>query len=164
MKILQLCVFTDLWLGDHEITSIDLKLGSDIFDLDLQTPGQFDLVAASPPCDQFTKANAHSWEIYPIKYIEIAERCLELCKNTGKYWFLENPAGRIEYFIPELTRYRVLTWRDYTTNKEYILYANFIITQPNIIRYTKQSIPRSKVLREAWRPELLLDISHSINN
>lgn len=163
MDILQLCVFTNLWNKEHRVNSIDLKNGKDIFNVTLQECNNYDLVCAAPPCDQFTKANAMRWEQNPEQFIRIAERCFQLCRQTKKYWFLENPPGRIEKFIPELTKYRLITWQDPYTNKEYVIYGNFIIMQTKTERrYGKQTIKRPKTTREAWRPELIKDIQKSL--
>ena len=162
MKILQLCVFTNLWSPDHQVTSYDLKNNKDIFDI---IPGQtdkYDLIISAPPCDQFTKANAPNWIDYPGQFISIANHCFEIQTKSGTNWLLENPPGRIEKFIPGLTKYRLLTWKDYTTNKEYILYGNIMVMQNIVKRYGKEAIKRNKTTREMWRPDLIKDIEKSI--
>lgn len=160
-KILQLCCFTNLWGPGYQVESFDLRHKKDIFDIELGYPKQFDLVCAAPPCDQFTKANAHRWEDCPEHFIKIAQRCLDLCKQTGSEWFLENPPGRIEKFIPELKKYRALTWFSPSSNKEYVIYANFIILQSEP-RYGKNPVKKfnnmTKRQREAWDPALIENI------
>lgn len=166
-SILQLCCFTNLWPDHFNVESWDLRLKRNIFDIPFNYPGQFDIVCAAPTCDQFTKANAHHWLKEPLDYIHLAQRCLDLCKLSGKFWFLENPPGRIEEFIPELKKYRVITWRSYSSNKEYVIYANFIITQPLSVRYGRHPIKKfdnmTKKQREAWDPALISDIIASIS-
>lgn len=161
MKILQLCVFSNLWSKNHYVECIDLKNGKNVMDITKEHAAQFDLICAAPPCDQFTKANALRWENNPKEYLNIANKCLELCM-IGKFWFIENPPGRIEKLIPKLKQYRTITWRDYTTNKEYVIYSNFIIMQTHTIRFRKEMIKRPKITRELWRPELIKDIEHSL--
>lgn len=165
MKILQLCCFTNLWNKKHDVTSIDLKLNKDIFQLTEEEIKNYDLICAAPPCDQFTKANSLRWQTIPHDYIKIAIKCLEICKKTNKYWFIENPPGRIEKFIPELSRFRITTWRDRHSNKEYVLYGNFLITYAKTqYRYNKKPIKRLKKHREEWTPQLITDIENSINS
>lgn len=167
MKILQLCCFTNLWGNEHYVESYDLRNNKDIFDIPLNYSNNFDLICAAPPCDQFTKANSHHWEIYPAHFIKIAIHCFNICNNSNKLWFIENPPGRIELFIPELKKYRIITWRSPTSNKEYIIYSNFIITQLTSIRYNRNPIKKlnnmTKKQREAWDPMLIIDIKKSLN-
>jgi hypothetical protein len=166
VTVLQLCCFTNLWDYRFKVDSWDLRLKKNIFDVPWSLPSQYDIVCASPPCDQFTKANSHSWEIYPDRFIQIALRSFELCKLTGRFWFLENPPGRIEHFIPALTQFRSLTWRSPTSNKEYVIYSNFLLVQMSSIRYRRSPVKKfdnmSKRQRESWDPSLISDVIHSI--
>jgi hypothetical protein len=99
------------------------------------------------------------WEDYPEQSIKIAKKCLSMCLETGLYWFLENPPGRIEKFIPELTKYRILTWTGLRTNKQYNIYGNFLILKRPAPRYGKLGkSPRLKKTREMWQPDLIENI------
>lgn len=166
-SVLQLCCFNNFWDYRFDVESWDLRLKRDIFDIPKDYPKQFDIVCAAPPCDQFTKANSHGWEIYPERYIKIAALTFELCKLTQHFWFLENPPGRIEQFIPELTNYRILTWRSPGSNKEYVIYGNFLITQPYSIRYGRKPLKSfndmSKKQRETWDCALIPNIINSLS-
>lgn len=164
MKILQLCCFTDLWNSIHEVESIDLKLGLDIFNYPDEYASEFDLVCAAPPCDQFTIANNLRWQNSPDYFIEVAKKCFSMCLNTGLYWFLENPPGRIEKFIPELTKYRIITWTGSRTNKQYVIYGNFLIIARPAKRYGKANINRNKKIREIWQPDLIENIELCLTN
>jgi site-specific DNA-cytosine methylase len=155
MKILQLCCFTNFWGDEFEIENIDMKFGKDVFDLELHYGKNFDLVLAAPPCDQFTKANNKNWIDFPKNEIDLVKRCLKICEQSGKRFILENPPGRIEKFIPELTKYRVLNFRDFEYNKEYILYSNILLLMPYVKRYGKKTIPRKKEKREEWTKGLI---------
>jgi hypothetical protein len=165
MNILQLCCFTDLWHSSHQVESIDLRLGTDIFDYPDKYAGEFDLVCAAPPCDQFTKANNTLWVSYPEHFIRLAEKCFSMCLCSGLFWFMENPPGRIENFIPGLTKYRTCTWHGNVTNKEYVIYSNFIIAVRPVHRYGKQGSCNNytKMQRERWQPDFILDIESCIN-
>jgi site-specific DNA-cytosine methylase len=161
MNILQLCCFTNLWDSNHTVESIDLKFNRNVIDLPPDYGNFFDLVCAAPPCTQFTKANSQNWISFPADDIRIAEKCFDICRSTSLFWFLENPPGRIEKFIPALTPFRVLTWSGNVTNKEYVLYSNFLIMHQYCSRYGKNTIPRNKLIREAWQPDLVETIKHS---
>jgi site-specific DNA-cytosine methylase len=155
MKILALCFFSNIF-PDHSVEKWDLKDGKDVLTLPDNYGQGFDLILAAPPCDQFTKSNALNWVEYPDKFIAIAEKCFKICVLSGKNFVYENPPGRIELFIPDLKKYRVLNWRGYVTNKEYILYSNVLILHlTSIKRYGRKNICRSKIIRELWQPDLI---------
>ena len=162
MKVLQLCCFTNLWPSDFKVFSVDLKTGGNVMDLSLSSGKEFDLVVAAPPCTQFTKANSPAWSIYPENDVLLARKCFDICIRSGGFWFMENPPGRIETFIPELKFYRVLTWSGFYTNKEYIVYSNFMILNKPVRRYGKANISRSKLLRESWQPDFIDTIVKSL--
>lgn len=164
MKILQLCVFTNLWDDTHQVTSIDIKNGRNVFDITIEEAKEYDLIISAPPCTQFSKSNAHRWEENPALYINIANKCLELSIQSGVNWILENPPGRIDKLIPLLSKYRITTWRDEDTNKEYVIYGNVIIIPPWRKRYGKLKIMRNKTKREEWRPALIKDIQNSLTS
>lgn len=161
MDILQLCCFTDLWSGKHEITSIDIKTGNNVFDLDDNAGKQFDLIVAAPPCTQFTKANSYNWYLFPAEEIRIAKKCFVICVNSGKPWLFENPPGRIEKFLPELTPFRILTWQSELTHKEYVCYSNFLVMCSGTF-VTRDYIKRKKMEREKWQPDFIRDIERSL--
>jgi Site-specific DNA methylase len=159
MRILQLCCISNLWVEKHIVENIDLKLGKDVFDLSDDYGKNFDLVCAAPPCDQFTMAAAWMWEDNPEYFISVAKKCFQICIKSGKPWFLENPPGRIEKFLPELKQYRVLTWVGNITNKQYVFYSNFLILQRPASRFGKpEKYPRSKTKREAWQPDFIENV------
>ena len=159
MRILQLCCFTDLWNSIHDVESIDLRLNQNIFDYPDKYASEYDLVCAAPPCDQFTKANNRNWIAFPELFIRIAEKCFNMCLCAGMFWFLENPPGRIETFLPRLTKYRVANWQGNITNKEYIIYSNFIVLLRPAARYGKINNRKSqKKQRERWQPDFIENI------
>jgi site-specific DNA-cytosine methylase len=162
MKILQLCCISNLWCDRHVVTNIDLKNGKNVLDLPDDYGQKFDLVCAAPPCDQFTLASAWMWSSYPEKYIAIAQKCFNICIKSDALWFLENPPGRIEKFLPELTKFRVLTWTGNITNKQYVIYSNFLVLQQPAPRYGKKNIVRSKAAREAWQPDFIENIKNCL--
>ena len=163
MNILQLCCFTDLWNSINEICSMDKKTGNDVLDLPDDFGKQFDLIVSAPPCTQFTKANNTRWLPYPELDIIIAKKCFDISIQSGALWLLENPPGRIETFLPGLTAYRMVTWSGLRTNKEYVLYSNFLILTSGP-RYGKpdSTLNLSKRQREKWQPDLIADIERSL--
>lgn len=160
MKILQLCCFSNLWGYDHTVTSIDLKFGSDVLQIPDDFGKGFDLVVSAPPCIQFTKANNLSWEIYPDYFVSVALKCFSISLVSGARWFLENPPGRIEKFIPGLSQYRLCTWFGHLTNKEYVIYSNFLMLFCLNQRYGKPgSVSNlSKTKRDLWQPDFIESI------
>ena len=163
MKILQLCFVSDYWSKNHEVESWDIKTGKNVLDIPDYYGKNFDLIFASPPCDQFTKANSYNWCEYPRQFINIAQKCFDICIQSGNIWIFENPPGRIEKFIPALTKYRLVTWSGYLTNKEYILYGNILIMTVMNQRYGKKNICRSKDGRELWQPDLVDSLCLSLS-
>ena len=165
MQILQLCCRLNLWPDDFQVTSIDLNLGSDINMIPIFYGTDFSFVCAAPPCVQFTRANVQNWLEYPIKEILIAQKCFNICLNSRRYWFLENPPGRIEKFIPALKKYRTITWQSYLTKKEYVIYSNFLIMQLGHKRYSGKYSKNNqdKKVRESWEPDLISDVIRSLN-
>jgi len=166
MKILQLCCFTNLWPDHHQVYSIDLRLNRNIFDYPSIYGKNFDLIVAAPPCDQYTKANSANWLMDPSKFNEITAKCLALIFSSGQNWILENPPGRIEYFFPELTKFRIVTWSGSVTKKEYVIYSNMLILTPGTKQYfgklTCSNLTKKQ--RELWQPDFINDICRSIPN
>jgi len=157
MRILQLCCFTNLWSVNHHVESIDLRNGTNVLDLPPDYGKKFDLIVSAPPCDQFTKANSQNWEAKPWDYITIACKCLQISLYSGQDWIFENPPGRIEKLIPELKKFRRITWNCPESNKEYVLYSNMLLLKPSTIRYGKGTSINNltKKQREQWLPELV---------
>lgn len=162
MKILQLCFFkNDYWNKEHTVESWDIKNGKDIMTLSPYYGQEFDIILAAPPCTQFTKANQHNWTVYPARHIAIAKKCIQICENSKKPFIFETVPGRLEKFIPEIIKYRALTWMSSETGKQHILYSNILLITPYRIRGNKM-IARSKSKREEWQPDLVNDISNII--
>jgi len=164
-KILQLCCFTNLWPASCSVISIDLKFKTSVFNVSQDYVNKFDLIAASPPCIQFTKANSSNWVIYPEHQINIALKCFELCVRSSKLWFLENPPGRIETFIPALKKYRVATWNGNIHKKEYVIYSNFLFLFPKSKRYSgnlsESSLSQNS--RNKWKQDFINSMSFCLN-
>lgn len=164
MKILQLCCFTNLWGPSHEVTSIDIRNNLNVLDLPDDFGKNYDLIVSAPPCAQFTKANSLSWVSSPDHFIEIAKKCLVISQLSGQNWFMENPPGRIEKFIPALSQYRIFTWHGSVTNKEYVVYSNLLMMFTQVRRYGKPgSVSNfSKKKREMWQQDFVEAIAQNL--
>ncbi len=165
MKVLQLCFVSNLWPSSFDVTSIDIKTGSNVLDLPLDFGSLFDFIVAAPPCDQFTKANSLNWLDFPEDFVSVARHCFMLCVASGKPWLFENPPGRIETFLPGLSHFRVATWHGSITNKEYVVYSNFLFMFPYSSRYGKPGSINNltKSQRELWQPDFFTDILRAFN-
>lgn len=161
MKILQLCCFSNLWSSIHDVTSIDLKTGQNVLSLSDDFGKNFDLIVSAPPCTQFTKANNLRWNPYPATQVKIAEKCFLISLRSGSKWFIENPPGRLETFLPGLSYYRLYTWHGGKTNKEYVIYSNFLMLFSIFPRYGKPGSVNnySKNKRDLWQPDFIDSIA-----
>ncbi len=163
-QILQLCCFTNLWGRKFKVESHDIRNNKDIFDLPDEYGKQFDLIAAAPPCNQFTVANNRNWKAYPEYEIAVTRKCLTICQLSGRPWFIETTVGRIETFFPELKKYRSGIWQSRITTKKHTVYSNMLLLFP--IQKGNKSIvvTRSVKKRDAWQADFIEDIKKSIFN
>jgi len=161
-RILQLCCFNNLWSDKYQVESHDLKSGKDIFNLPDHYGKNFDLVAAAPPCNQFTVANNRNWKDFPTLEVSIAKKCFAICQHCDK-WFLETTIGKIEKFLPELSKYRIGIWQSRVTCKNHTIYSNILLLFP--YQKGKKSIveTRSVTWRESWQPDFVDDLQNTIN-
>jgi len=103
---------SDRW----DVTTVEIEerfnpdIQADIFDLrpsDFAT--EYDVVLASPPCEKFSFAGNHNmWDSKRQKpiadeaadYTALAHHAVGLIKGLApRYWFLENPNGRINWIL-----------------------------------------------------------------
>ena len=155
MKILQLCCTSNLWPSTCQVTSIDIATGSNVFNLSNAFCKQFDVIVASPPCIQFTKANNNHRLFYPYESILLFNRVLDLCVKSGKKFYIENPPGRLEFFFPTLKNMRLCTFRCVESNKEYVIYGNSLLLHNQVSRYSRNCITRSQAKRNIWHQSLV---------
>lgn len=162
-KVLQLCCFTNLWGYGYQVESHDIRNNKNIFDLPDDYGKDFDLIAAAPPCNQYTIANNRNWQTYPEYEIAVTRKCLTICQLSGKGWFIETTIGRIETFFPELKKYRAGTWQSRITTKKHTIYSNLLLLFP--IQKGNISIVRTRSVkkRDAWQPDLIEDLKNCIN-
>ena len=94
----------------HEVITVDIESKfnptfiKDIFDIkDLKEFGEFDVILASPPCNNFSIASVYRhWkhgrpkDEQTLKSIELMKHTLKLIKEYNpKIWILENPRGML---------------------------------------------------------------------
>lgn len=161
MRVLQLCCFTNFWDSKFKVESWDIRNGKNVLDMPYDYGKSFDIIVSAPPCNQFTKANAHHWEVRPELYIDIAQKCFDVSVMSGRAWYLENPPGRIEKFLPGLKQYRLINFRFPDSNKEYIIYGNTMLLNIVTTRYGNSSRRFNNMSvkqREAWHPDLIKTI------
>ena len=87
----------------HNVTTLDTIEPADIIaDVrNYSTNDPYDLVLASPPCTEFSKAN---WRLGPCKQrnpdLSVVNGCLRIIEEIQPtYWVLENPRACLRYFI-----------------------------------------------------------------
>jgi hypothetical protein len=104
------------------------------------------------------------WLPYPALSINLVKHILEVCRYSGNKWLLENPPGRIEKLIPELTAYRIITYRCVNSIKEYVLYGNVLLIDSIKPRFGKGKpiTNLSKRNRDAWQPDLVKFIENNL--
>lgn len=121
----------------YEIIQIDSKLGTDIFDFNYKAipVSKVHGILAAPPCTDFSKAGAVFWKNkdrsgQTAKSIRLVMKALEIIHYFNPtFWALENPPGRLERLIRELTIKRLMSYQPYEFGAPYskktILYGNF---------------------------------------
>ncbi|MFA5379663.1 MAG: hypothetical protein WC455_28150 [Dehalococcoidia bacterium] len=115
MRILDLCcgrkgVTNLLRKRGYEVVSVDINpkfnpdIVADINDLHLESPGDYDLVWASPVCTEYTKMSLPaSWKCNGGKHtlpdMSLFLNCYRIIRYLKpRYWVIENVGGAIPYF------------------------------------------------------------------
>lgn len=97
----------------YQVIQIDTKLGFDIMEWKYRALDKSRVVGimAFPPCTHFTVSGAQYWEEKDEDgrteaAVELVEKTLEIIHYfSPKWWFLENPVGRISDLVPELKKF-----------------------------------------------------------
>jgi hypothetical protein len=111
MRILDLCSGREGWSryfkdNGHEVVTVDIEerfhptYVTDI--TGWHAPGQYDVVLASPPCIDYSKAEK-PWfkDIHPDNKLLL--EVIRIIKEVNpKYWVIENVRGAVPYFKPIL--------------------------------------------------------------
>jgi len=97
--------FDDSPRWDVTTVEIDPEFGpdvqADVFDLRPSDFGDFDVILASPPCEEFSPANNLNGERDPDPdAIALVYHALGIIRGIAPaYWFVENPRGRLRSYI-----------------------------------------------------------------
>lgn len=95
----------------YRVIQIDLKLGTDIMDVDtdwLNEHESIDIILAAPPCTDFAVSGAQYFKVKDAdgrteKSLQLVRKVLEIVRLTNpRVWALENPVGRLPRLLPEI--------------------------------------------------------------
>ncbi len=149
-NLLALFEITDTASGHYRlagwgVVQVDIQSGTDILTWDYkQYPrDHFTGIIAFPPCTAYALSGARWWptkdESGETDYFDsLVRKMLEIIEyfQPGlKFWYAENPVGRIAKRVPELAKYRLLSFNPcefgdpYT--KKTVLYGEFV---PHLVR------------------------------
>lgn len=129
-----------------DVVQVDIQAGIDILEWDYRqyAPDYFTGIIAFPPCTAYAVSGAHSWGKKDASgetdyFDSLTRKALEIVEyfRPGlQFWFFENPVGRIAKRVPELAKYRLLSFNPcefgdpYT--KKTVLYGEF---NPFLVRH-----------------------------
>lgn len=147
-----------------EVVQIDIQLGIDILNWDYkQYPcNYFTGIIAFPPCTAYALSGARWWaekdasgetdyfDLLVRKMLEI----IEYFKPGLNFWWAENPVGRIYKRVPEIAKYRLLTFDPCEFGDPYtkrtVLYGEF---NPFLVRSHVKPTEGSKMHKIGPGPE-----------
>lgn len=110
-KILSLFDYSGEWSrpyreAGYDVRQVDLQLGMDVRD---EKPGDYHGILAAPPCTHFSVSGNQHWPAKDAdgrtdEHVALVCRVLQLIyASTPRWWAIENPVGRIEKLVPELS-------------------------------------------------------------
>lgn len=142
--------------GKYEVVTVDIErkfrptIIADVCSLPLKTNLKPEVLLMSPPCERFSLM-AHKWPKIGIrKSLNIVGACLEAVSTLNpKYWLLENPKGRLRWFIGKPMT--CIRYSDYD--------MNYAAQKPTDL-WTNISIPMAKFQR---RPRTKKNGKHTSN-
>ena len=121
--IISLFDFTGSWSKPYKengfnVIQIDIKLGIDIMKWDYKQINKERVkgVLMAPPCTHFSLSGAQYWPKKDAdgrteEHIKLIYKALEIKEYFAPdFWSLENPVGRIDKCIPELKKFRLLSF------------------------------------------------------
>lgn len=139
-----------------EVVQIDIQLGIDILEWNYRQypPDYFTGIIAFPPCTAYAGSGARWWAEKDASgeteyFDSLVHKMLEIVEyfRPGlKFWYAENPVGRIAKRVPELAKYRLLIFNPcefgdpYT--KKTVLYGEF---NPFLMRHHVKPTEGSKM-------------------
>lgn len=140
------------------VVQVDIQAGIDILQWDYRQyqPDHFAGIIAFPPCTAYALSGARWWPGKDASgetdYFDgLVRRMLEIVEyfRPGlKFWYAENPVGRIAKRVPEIAKYRLLSFNpcDYGDpyTKKTVLYGEF---NPFLVRAHVKPTEGSKMHR-----------------
>lgn len=115
-RLLSLFDFSGRWSSPYleagwDVIQVDIKLGSDILNIDLDTNpfnGPIHGVLAAPPCTDFAGSGAQYWgqkdaDGRTDASVALVRKTLDIINYCQpEFWALENPVGRLPKLVPEI--------------------------------------------------------------
>lgn len=168
-KLLSLFDYTGNWSEDYrlngwEVTRLDIKTGTDVLEWNYRQYSRthFSGLLAAVPCTAYSGSGARWWagkdESGETEYFDrLTRKTLEIVdyfRPGLSFWVIENPVGRIARRVPELAKYRLLSFQPcefgdpYT--KKTVLYGEF---NPLLVRKPVKPTEGSKMHRLPPGPE-----------
>lgn len=123
------------------------------------------LITASPPCTYFSLANPTFPRPGIMEALSIVGACLEIISRLKpKYYILENPKGRLRWYIGTPQIQNNLSYYGYKTIKPTDFWTNINLPQLPKIRKNKEGISFSKSAPHSpcKRAELPYNLSKAI--
>mgnify|MGYP006337478339 FL=1 len=140
------------------VVQVDIQAGIDILEWDYRQypPGYFRGIIAFPPCTAYAGSGARWWvdkdAAGETEYFDsLVRRMLEIVEyfRPGlQFWYAENPVGRIAKRVPEIAKYRLLSFNPCEFGEPYtkktILFGEF---NPLLVRHHVKPTEGSKMHR-----------------
>jgi len=146
----------------HEVVKIDIErsfkpnIQADVRFLPIKPTARFDVILASPPCDEFSKDSMPWHEADINKGMELVYVTKEIIDTLKpKFWVIENVRGAVKYFKPLFGDYRQRCGSRY-------LWGNFPKFKcKHELCYGKWKLPPTKD-RKALRSKIPYVISYNL--
>jgi len=152
--ILDLCGGTGAWSrpyveANYDVRIIDIRNGQDV--RLYKPPKNVHGILAAPPCTHFAVSGARWWkgkgEQALLDGLSLVDACLRIIMvSKPKWWALENPVGRLSYFLgrPRLV-FQPYEYGDPWTKKTCV-WGEFNIPKKNPVKPIGQWTGRSDTL------------------
>lgn len=168
-RLLSLYDFTGNWSDPYrkagwEVVMVDIKHGVDILNWNYRVypPDYFSGILAAQPCTAYSGSGARWWagkdkSGETAHFDSLTRKTLEIIEYFRPgldFWVLENPVGRIAKRVPELAKYRLLTFNPCEFGDPYtkrtVLYGEL---NPFLVRSFVKPVHGSKMHKFPPGPE-----------
>jgi len=153
--ILSLCDYLGNWTepyrnAGYNVIQIDIKHGQDV--RLLKHPGRVHGILAAPPCTHFAIVGARHWKSKTDEQLAeglaVIDACIRLATICEpKWWALENPVGRLKYWLGEPAFKFQPFWYGDPWTKYTCLWGDFIPPLPVFIGENKQVEPEKFIVK-----------------